>query len=165
MSAKPYPEITTARIGGDKPVNQTLLGLFHDRQESLISWPVDLAFALKSTALTDWQAVASLPLYLPPAVGTDNGDVVVRLVFETLLGASSTGEVQARLGATGAWISTGSLGDAAWTRRELVIPADDVKAAAGSEATLEIQHRALTGTGGIQTRNLWPAASRIERQP
>lgn len=161
--SKAFPTIASTEIDGESPVTEALVGKFYDRDESLISAPVDTRFAAISTASGAFVQIGTVKLWLPASVGTAGGDVTLVVVFEArVTGAATTGRVRMRLGAGGTYQETGDITSTTFSRFALTIPAADVAANADAEVDLEIEGRLTVGATGVEARCVY-SASRLER--
>jgi hypothetical protein len=161
--SKSFPTIASTEIDGESPVTETLVGKFYDRDESLISAPVDTRFGTLSTASGAFVQVGTVKLWLPASVGTAGGNVTLVVVFEARVTAgATTGRVRMRLGAGGTYQETGDITSTTFSRFALTITAADVAANADAEVDLEIEGRVTAGAGSTELRCVY-SASRLER--
>lgn len=161
--SKSFPTIASTEIDGESPVTVELVGKFWDREESLISCPIDTRFALATRGAAGFAQVKTVRLWLPAYVATAGGAVTLVFVFEARTSTSgTTGNVRARLGASGAYQTTASISSQSFAYFTLTIPASEVAAAADSEKDLEIEADRTAGTGNVEVK-CESTASRFER--
>lgn len=161
--AKAFDNIALTEIDAESPVNETLMSKFWNREESLITGPVDLTFVPGSTASASYVAVRQASAYVHPGVGTvDGAQTTLRVVFEAYLSLAGNADVRMRLG-SGSWVELNLTNTGSYARKELVISAADVNAAKDREAVLSIEARVNAGGGTVYVRNQWASASRFER--
>ncbi len=161
--SKSFPGIVLSRRDGESPVTQQLIQDFHDRDEALISQPIDTRFPEQSVNSSVFTALATLNIFLPACVGTADGDVTLVFVFEAKAAAvGNLCRVRAKLGAGGTFVETANINATTYARFALTIPAADVAAAADSEVSLIIEGRYTGTAGAVFIRCEW-CASRIER--
>lgn len=160
--SKAFTDITDAMIDGNKPVNEALESAYFDRDESLISQQVDLRFdEATHTGDTDYTDAGTPQTYLPPAAGTNQGDVTLELVVESKVDAGS-GYVRARIG-SGTWVEVGPFTNTSYEAKTLSLPAAEVKSAKDSVVTVTVQHKVTSASDTVSTRNVSGGASRLER--
>ena len=161
--SKALPTIVLSRRDGRSPVTQTLMQDYHDRDEAMISQPIDTRFSEKSVTNAAFTEIGRLTLYLPPSAGTVDGAVTLVFVFEAKANAvGNLCRVRAKLGAAGTYVETGDINATAYARFALTLPAADVLAAADVEADLIFEGRHTGTAGAVSVRCEW-SASRIER--
>jgi len=162
--SKAFPTIDATRRDGESPVTEQLLQDFHDRDESLISQPIDTRFSEQSVNAAAFTQMFSLLLFIPACAATTDGDVTLVFVFEAKVAAGVVGRVRAKLNSGGTYVETGNITGAGYTRFALTIPAADVAAAADAEPALVVEGRYTATAGNVFVRCEW-GASRIERAP
>jgi hypothetical protein len=161
--SKAFPTIVSTRRDGESPVTQSLLQDFHDRDESLISQPIDTRFAEKTVNAAGFTEMFRLNLFLPKCVGTADGAVTLVFVFEAKANAvGNLCRIRTKLGAGGTYVETADINAAAYARFALTISAADVAAAADSEVELIVEGRYTGTAGAVFIRCEW-CASRVER--
>ena len=166
--SKAYPTITLAEVSGLAPVTADLVGRMWERQESLISQPIDCRFD-EITHNTSTATVKAQPrIYIPYAAATaGGGQVLFRVVFEMCMSGGAAGQAKMRLywGSTGGTMVTCTCAASvlAYVRKEIVIPVADVTTCAGAEVILEVSVGLTAGTGTVYARNIWGGCSRLER--
>lgn len=164
--AKSFPDIATSEIDTDSPVIESLMTKFWDREESLISGPIDCRWVEVTRAATGFAEVARVRLYIAQSAGTSGGTQVTLVVpFEVKNSdGTSTGNVRLKLGAGGTYQTAAiAAGDSAYTRKSVTITAADVNTSKGTEVELIIEMERTAGTGTLYSRNVWGGASRLER--
>lgn len=161
--AKTWTDIASTAIDAESPVTEDLLGDFYDRDESLISTPIDTRFAEASVSSGVYGNLATVKVYIPPAAATTGGTVTLEVVFEAKV-STGNGDVQAKLGSGGTFSSSVNVTATAYGASAFVtlsIPAADVAAAADSTIDLIIEGR--NNSGGSITARCESSASRLER--
>jgi len=163
--SKLYQDIHISRRDGESPITQDLLQDYHDRDEALITQPIDTRFDEKSVNAAAFTEMFRLRLFLPMCAGTLDGDVTLVFVFEAKAAAvGNLCRIRAKLGAGGTYVETGDINSTAYARFALTIPAADVATAADAEADLIVEGRYTGTAGNVFARCEW-SASRIERAP
>ena len=166
LKAKNFPGIATTEIDTESAVIESLMTKFWDREESLISIPVDCRWPEVTRAATGFAEVARVRVYVPQSAGTSGGaQVTLVLPFEAKNSdGTSTGNVRIKLG-TGGTFQTAAIaaGDNVYTRKSVTIPAADVNTSKGTEVELIIEMERTAGTGTLYCKNVWGGASRHER--
>lgn len=160
--SKAFTTIVSTRRDGESPVTQQLLQDFHDRDEALISQPIDTRFPEKIVNASGFTEMFRLNVYLPACAGTADGAVTLVFVFEAKVASGVNGRVRAKLGSGGTYVETGNITGTAYARFALTLPAADVAAAAGFEVDLIIEGHYTATAGNVYVRCGW-CASRIER--
>ena len=160
--AKSFTDIADTQIDAESPVNETLESAFYDRDEALISGPVDLRFEEAShTGDVNYAGAGSADAYFPHAVGTSGGDVTLELVVESKVDAGN-GYVRARIG-SGTYVEVGPFTNTDYEPKTISLPAADVASARDTVATVTIEHKVDNAANTVTTRNISGGASRFER--
>ncbi len=158
MAVKPWTQIASTEYDGESPVTEGLLLKFHDNQEALISGPANTRWAeVSGTTGT----AKSIDVWIPEAASTDDGDVTLVVRFEAKVDSGSTGKIGLQLGAA-TLVETTTFTHTAYQTYEVIIPAADVKAAAGTVAALNISNTRTAGAGLIYSLCEF-SSSRLER--
>jgi hypothetical protein len=148
--------------GGDFVI-EAYLDAMHQNQEALISQPVAYNFDEVNEAGATYVTKVSQEIYVPPAVGTLQGDVVLVVRYNAWVDAD-TGKIRARLG-TGTWVESGDITvTSEGTYIGLTLPSVDVKAAADSLIAVETQLKMVSGTGPVRVKYNG-GGTHYERQP
>jgi hypothetical protein len=159
--SKAFTAIAATDMDGKSPVTQTRLQQYHDRDEALISGPIDTRFAEVSTGVSSYTEVARVPLWIPPQAGTTAGDITLVVHFQRKV-STGNGRVRMRLGGSGTWMETASFSNTSYAHDTLTIPAADVLAA--KDSTVDLIVEAKDNGGGATTFvKCESSASRLER--
>jgi len=160
--AKAWQNIAAAEVDAESAFIEALVGKFHSNQEALISVPVDTRFPAASAAAAA-TVVANIELWIPPAVATLEGAVTLVIRAEGYADVGTVGRLRFKLGA-GTPVDSSDLptGVTAWGFVTVTISSTDVKAVAGTHATLEVTLVRVSGAGTVFGRCL-SSSSRLER--
>ena len=171
MALKEWQVITDADVDRDSPVTEGLIDKFHNNQEVLISVPVLIDLyengARKFGYLDTETSVSYVPhgettLLIPEFCGTLDGDVELVFAFlASVNNASGNGDVRARL-AGGTWRNVSVTTQTIRTIHTLRLLTTEVRAAAGTEALLEVQARVVSPVTSMALESA-PGLHRFER--
>lgn len=151
-----------ADLGAGEFVIEDYLDKMHQNQESLISQPVGYSFDEVTENGTGYVSKVIQEIYVPPAVATLQGDVVLAVRLDPKVDAG-TGRIQIRLG-SGSWVESSTFSNTSYgTYITLIISNTDLKAVADSYAELELQLK-VAATGPAYCRYNG-AGTHFERQP
>lgn len=155
-----YPTMAASEYDGESPITEALIIKFHDRDEALISQPIDTRFAEGSNNTNSYVQIASLSVFIPQAAATTDGNVTLVVVLQARVTAGN-GKVRVKLGA-GSYVESAEFANTSYADKTITIAVADVRAAAGTAVALVVETKYSTSAGTCYAK-CDTCASHLER--
>ncbi len=161
MAIKPFIIIPTTDVDAESVVNVDLIADLFSNQESLGTQQVDCGWDEISED-TSFPFVNDEEVFIPESANTTDEDEVLVVRFQKKVASGTTGQVRITLGA-GSAVTSATFTNTAYDTIEIELVAADVRAVAGTVATLKIELLRTAGSGLVFAENVL-SSSRIERR-
>ena len=160
--SRSFPSIVSTRRDAESPVNESVMDDYHDRDEGLVSFPIDTRFepvtGITAAAFTEQKRI---PEFFPAAVGSADSAVQLVVVLEVRVQGTASGRVRVRLGDSGTFVTGATFSSTSWAFQTFTLSSTDTEAAADSQEDLIVEAIRDTGGGTIEVA-CTNAASRVE---